>query len=100
MKIKRIINSSEVEIELTKDELFNAYCEQEHEWDVETCDDYFTNGYGEEEWYDTLSSKTKENIVNEAASTMRRYINKYDMTFEYAIGEAFVDTIKHYIKED
>ena len=31
MTIKRTIHGNEVEIELTKDELFNAYCEQEHE---------------------------------------------------------------------
>ena len=35
MKIQRIIRGSEVEIELTSDELFRAYSEQEHEFDID-----------------------------------------------------------------
>ena len=35
MKIQRLIKESEVEIELTSDELFRAYSEQEHKFDIE-----------------------------------------------------------------
>ena len=35
MKIQRIIRGSEVEIKLTSDELFRAYSEQEHKFDID-----------------------------------------------------------------
>ena len=35
MKIKRTINGIEYEFELTEQERFDTYCEQEHIWDVD-----------------------------------------------------------------
>lgn len=90
MTIKRIINGSEVEIELTQDELFNAYCEQQYEWDIKNCEDYLNSGiYDGEEWYEELNEETKNIIIEEAAYQFRRNVDKYDMNYEYAIDEAF-----------
>lgn len=90
MKIKRIINGSEVEIELTKDELFNAYSEQEHEWDMQSCKDYLNSGiYDGEEWYEELSEEIEKKIIAETAYELRRNMDKYNMDHEYAIDEAF-----------
>ena len=44
MKIKRTINGIEYEFELTKQERFDTYCEQEHIWDA----DYVRDICGEE----------------------------------------------------
>lgn len=90
MTIKRTIHGTEVEIELTKDELFNAYCEQQDEWDIKNCEDYLNSGiYDGEAWYEDLNEETKTIIIEEAASQFRRNVDKYDMSYESAIDEAF-----------
>lgn len=100
MTIKRKINNMEIEIELTSDELFEAYREQEHEWDLESCDTYFHTMYACEEWYENLDEETQSNIIEDAAYQLRRNINKYDMYFDYAMTEAFADVLPNYIKEE
>lgn len=94
MKIIREVNGKNVEIELTKDELFSAYCEQEREFDYASCDDYLEENYRDKEWYAVLTVEQRENLVGEAASELRININKYDMDFEYAISEAFTRAIE------
>ena len=90
MNIKRTINGSEIEIELTKDELFNAYCEQENIFDVNSCRDYLNSGiYNGEQWYEELDKETEDLLVEEAAYQLRRNIDKYEMSYDYAISDAF-----------
>lgn len=98
MIIKRIINGEEAEIELTKDELFNAYCEQQYEFDVQSCNDYYDCMYWDEDWYDDRA--VRENVIEEATMNLRKNIDKYEMSFDYAIAEAFTDAIREYIKEE
>ena len=98
MIIKRIINSKEMEIELTKEEIYEAYCEQEHKWDIKSCEEYYDCMYYDEDWYN--DENIRKCIIEEASMRLRRNINKYDMSFEYAIAEAFTDTILNHIKED
>ena len=38
MKIEREVNGQKLEFELTNRELFHAYCEQEHIWDMADID--------------------------------------------------------------
>lgn len=101
MTIKRVINGYEVEIELTKDELFNAYCEQEHEWDVDSCRNNLNSGiYIDEKWYEDLDKETEMQIIEEAAYHLRRNIDKYEMSYDYAMDEAFATVLQQYIKEE
>lgn len=100
MKIIREVNGKNVEIELTKDELFSAYREQEREFDYASCDDYLEENYQDKEWYDSLTTEQRENLVGEAASELRRNINKYDMDFDYAISEAFTRAIERCVSRD
>lgn len=99
MTIKRVVNGVEMEFELTHDELFNAYCEQEHKWDVQACKDYFYDTYSDEEWFENTSKKTKQCVIEAAAINMRRYINKYDMDFYSACSGAIDEAIDEYIEE-
>lgn len=98
MIIKRIINGKEIEIELTKEEVYDAYCEQEHKWDIESCEDHYDCVYYGEDWYH--DENIRRCIIEEASMRLRRYIDKYEMSFDYAIAEAFADTIPNHIKED
>lgn len=97
MKIKREFCGQMVEIELTSDELYEAFIEQEHQFDLMSCRDYLSNTYCEEPWYDDLPEETKAMIVNDAAYELRRNIDKYEMSFDYAIVDAFANTfMDHY----
>lgn len=85
------------EIELTPNELFQAYEEQEHAFDkgdVESeldCfdDDYLIENYG-------MTREQIDVFIDEMAYRMRRYMDKYDMSFEYARDEAIRDVAKEY----
>lgn len=99
MKIKREILGQTIEIELTKKEIFDAYCVQEYLFDVSSCRDYLSNMYCEEPWYEDLPEEIKVLIVQEAACNLRRNLDKYEMSFEYAISDAFWYAFKnHYPK--
>lgn len=89
MTIKRAINGEEFAFELTKDELFNAYLEQEFIFDKENVagyleslgSDWTEDNYG-------LSLDEAMQYVDDIASELRRNIDKYEMGFDYAIDEA------------
>jgi len=101
MTIKRTINGAEVEIELTENELFNAYCEQQYKWDIDSCRDNLHSGiYNGENWYKNLDKETENNIIEDAAYHLRRNIDKYDMNYDYAMDDAFVVAIANQIKEE
>lgn len=98
MTIKRVIGGTEIEIELSKNELFNAYLEQQYEFDLQSCNDYYDCMYWDENWYD--DKNVRENIIGEAVTQLRRNIDKYEMSFDYAIAEAFTDAVREYVKEE
>ena len=98
MTIKRVIGGKEFEIKLSEQELYAAYCEQEREFDISSCNDYYDCMYWDEDWYD--NKDLRENIIEEAATNLRRNIDKYDMSFDYAIAEAFADAVREYVKEE
>lgn len=79
MKIKRIVDGVEHEFELTRQERFDAYCEQQHIWDA----DYVWNIYGEE------IEQMCKNEIEDIAYEMRRLVDKYGVSEEYALDEAF-----------
>ena len=89
MKITREINGKTHTFELTEDELYNAYFEQEHIFDVDDISSFFD----ELDDGDIMSEygKTREEVkwhYDEIAYEMRRQMDKYDVDMWYARGEA------------
>lgn len=78
MVITRIINGIEYEFELNSNELYNAYIEQEHKWDVSDVDARYGHLLTDEQ-------------INSLAYEMRRQRDKYDLDFETAIEEALLN---------
>ena len=95
MKIKRTIDGREVEFELTGEELYQAFVEQELQFDIANVriffEDYtnedFQNEYG-------MSRQEVEGYFEDIACQLRRNINKYDMNFDYALSYAISDVLK------
>lgn len=89
MTIKRTIDGKEHEFVLTSGELFDAYYEQEHIWDVDYVDIQLESELFEEIEDVCVDEADREEIAEEIAYEMRRQINKYDLPLEYAFTEAF-----------
>lgn len=85
MTIKRTIDGKEHEFVLTSGELFDAYCEQEHIWDA----DYVGSELSEELEEFCVDEADRRNIANAIAYEMRRQIDRYEMSSECALEEAF-----------
>jgi len=77
------------EIELTREELFNAYIEQENIFDIQNIEDNMEKYLNESEY--KLLKDNKE-FIEDAASELRKNQDKYDMDFVNAIREAFEET--------
>ena len=89
MKIKRTINGIEYELELTEQERFDTYCEQEHIWDA----DYVRNIYGKEIEQMCKTEAEIDAFIEDIAYEMRRLVDKYDVSEEYALDEAFEEVM-------
>ena len=93
MKIKREINGTVHEFELTSNELCEAYYEQEHKFDIDDVDDLIC-GLDDEyvlEVYGVDAERFRE-LEPEMAYEKRRLMDKYDMAWNDARDEA-VDSI-------
>lgn len=86
-----------IEIELTREELFNAYMEQENIFDIQNIEDNMEN-YLDESEYNLL--KDNKEFIENTASELRRNQDKYDMDHENAIREAFEDTKLEYLENN
>ena len=84
MVIKRNIKGFEYSIELTAQELFDAYCEQEHIYDV----DYVNTNAHEEIAGLCHSQEEYDEGIELVAFEMRRRIDKYNMEDWFALEEA------------
>lgn len=82
------------EFELTRDELYNAYLEQQNAFDISSVKNNL-EVYLDEEEYDIL--KDNQDFIEAVADEMRRQINKYDVNFEFAMEEAFNETKEEYL---
>ena len=76
------------EIELTKEELRQAYEEQEEIYDI-ACIKRGIENYLEEDEYEML--KDNEEFIQEAAWELRRNIDKWGMEYDYAIQDAICE---------
>ena len=97
MKIKRSINGVEYEFELTKDELFNAYCEQEYEYDKADIEDVI-ECLDDEEVIDTydVTRAEFESLIPRMAYEKRRQQDKYGVSWDYARDEAIGEIINQF----
>lgn len=94
MIIKRTVDGKEMTFKLTEQELFNAFEEQEHIWDVNAVESYVCM-YTDEDYMDAWNI-TKEQfteLIPDIAYRLRRYVIKYDMSEESALNEALQDVI-------
>ncbi len=94
--IMKIIREGK-EIELTREELFNAYLEQENLFDIQNIEDNM-ECYLDENEFDIL--KDNKDFIEETANELRRNQDKYDMDYENAIREAFEKTKIKYLKNN
>lgn len=92
MKITRGFNGQTIEIELTENELYQAYIEQEHIFDRNDVENYFDD-YEDSDFETEYGCSRAEAMekLDEIAYEMRRNIDKYDMNWydarEAAIAE-------------
>lgn len=95
MTIKRTVDGREREFTMTGDELYKAYLEQQHDFDLSDIADYF-DCYGSEADILEEFGKSKSDIkqlYGDMAYEMRRNIDKYDMDWQYAREEAIHDVM-------
>lgn len=93
MIITREIDSLPYQFELTKDELISAYFEQQEIFDIDSCRSYLDRMYCNAAWYESLNDEKREAMICDAASELRRNIDKYDMHYDYAMCDAFETAI-------
>lgn len=89
MTIKRTIDGKEREFVLSPREMFDAYCEQEHIWDVDYVESQLESDLFEEIEDVCVDEADRKNIAEAIAYEMRSLIDKYDISQEYALTEAF-----------
>lgn len=77
------------EFELTKKELYQAYLEQEHEFDRDSCLYYIDECFSEEEWYSKKSYDEIVQLADKMADEFRRIINRDYVDDETALDEAW-----------
>ena len=91
MKIQRIIRGLEVEIELTSDELFRAYSEQEHKFDIDDILEELETGDEDTDNYNDIPIAWLKENVSEIAYLKRRNIDKYGLEWREAVRQAIND---------
>lgn len=90
MKIKRVVDGKEVEFELSKQELYEAYAEQEFQWDLEYVKTHLDK-YSDEEFLNKFGYTRSTADPEAIASEMRRQMNKYELDIDYAFTEAICE---------
>lgn len=89
MRIKRMIGNEEVEIELTSHELYDAFCEQEHLFDMDNVRCHF-DAFDDDDLMNSYNMTREEiaKLIDPIAWELRRMMNKYDCSFEGALYDA------------
>lgn len=101
MKIKREIDKATVEIELTEDELYNAYREQSFLFDKEDAAQQLADGWSDDELMDDygLTRDEAEALVDDMAYRYRHIINKYGALREYALYTGVKEVLGEHSKK-
>lgn len=105
MKIRREVNGQSMEFELTPRELHQAFKEHEHNNDIQTVKSHlerFNSPSGIQEFYIKFnvafhSVFNDSESISQIASEMRRGIDKFKISPDYALASAINDTCR-YIK--
>ena len=94
MKIKRTIDGKEFEFELTPQELYEAFAEQEFKFDLSSVRSYFED-YSDDDLYEeyAMTREELEACFDDIAVELRRNMDKYDMSFEYALPAAVSEVL-------
>jgi len=103
MKITREINGQIVEIELTSEEVRDIYEEREHMLDVQDVKTLLEN-FEPESFYESYEvplvwAYNNEELIENIADEMRKNIDKYDMHWDSARGEAMKDIIAKHVRD-
>lgn len=108
MKITREVNGQVMEFELTSDELFSAYREQEAEFDkqdvINELEIYDSEETGREDFlgkYGVPFDKVwnNEELIEGIAAEKRRNMDKYGMEWTYALHDAMNTELARYKEE-
>lgn len=83
------------EIELTPEELYEAYKEQQEIYDTQNIENNMVE-YLDSDIYEQL--KNNAAYIEEATDLFRSYLEESEMSYEFAVREAIRDTAKKYIK--
>ena len=103
MKIVRVINGVETEIELTDRELWEAYEEEQHKCDIADIDNYFEDYNDEDFAYLMETYKVTREKIEELKEAMayryRKYRDNYDESWindrDEAIRYVLMENEKH-----
>ena len=98
MKIKRTIHGEEVEIELTQEEIAEAYLHHEHYCDCEYVRSNLNSGC-DAEAFETLTDEEWEAVVHEIAYEKRRQQDKFELDEWDAVEIAREQYIKKHFKQ-
>ena len=94
MTIKRLVNGEVMEFELTQLEMYDAYEEQQHKFDIQDIDGFFCSYDNDECIQEYGFSRTEiETIYEDMADRMRRYIDKYDCSWDYSRDTAIQEIL-------
>lgn len=102
MTIKRTINGKEMSFDLTSHELFDAFIEQEHQFDVESVKLYADEWKSDEGFMEDLHVTRRQflDVIDDIAYRLRKYIGEYDMERWEAIECAMYDVLREHYYND
>lgn len=83
---------------LTSDELYAAYEEQQHKFDRDYVADHLVEDYDNATFaeyfgvaHTEMLQEDLDELIDEIAREMRRQIDKYNLSTDYAFGESVLD---------
>lgn len=97
MKITRSLNGQNIEFELTSDEVYSAYLQQEHEYDLSDVKDRLMD-YDPLNFYEKYNVPLKwvfqnEDLIDNIAHEKRKNMDDLDMHWDAALDEAIKDEL-------
>lgn len=92
MKIVREVNGVSMEFELTDQELFSAYEEQENIWDR----NYIENEFDDDERFEDMTLEAREEAFDDIAWRFRKIVDRMEYRNDW---EAACMAVDEYFKE-
>lgn len=103
MKITRVINGQNVEFELSPDEVYSAYLQKEHEFDLNDIKNHLMDE-DPERFYEDYNVPLKwvfqnEELIENIANAKRNNMDKHDMHWDDALDDALKDVLDASVNE-